>query len=178
MISDEHRKLAAAIYQKCHLTGDFVLRSGRRTKEYFDKYQLTADPAMLDRIAIKMRDLIPNDVEVLAGLEMGAIPVVTMLSHHSGLPASFVRKKAKEHGTARLAEGASVQGKRVLVVEDVVTSGGQVVMSCADLRVLGADITHALVIIDREEGAAEALRKDGIELLALFTRDDLSGGST
>lgn len=177
MKSDEHHMLAAAIYKNCHISGDFVLRSGRRSKEYFDKYQLTADPAMLDRITDKMRALIPNDVQVLAGLEMGAIPLVTMLSHYSGLPACFVRKKAKEHGTARLAEGASVQGRRVLVVEDVVTSGGQVVMSCADLRALGADIRHALVIIDRKEGAAEALRKEGIELLALFTRTDLPGGS-
>jgi orotate phosphoribosyltransferase len=172
MDPDRKKKLAQQIYDTCHLTGDFNLRSGRRTHEYFDKYQLAANPVMLNEITGAMTELIPRDVEVIAGLEMGAIPVVTMVSQHSGLPAAFVRKKAKEHGTARLAEGTSVSGKKVLVIEDVVTSGGQVVLSSNDLRALGAKITHALVIIDRKEGAAEALSGDGIKLISLFSRED------
>lgn len=110
----------------CHLTGEFTLRSGRTAAEYFDKYRFEADPRLLFDVTKQMLPLIPPETDVLAGLEMGGIAIVTMLSQHSGLPAAFVRKGAKEYGTARLCEGASVSGRRVLVVEDVVTSGGQV----------------------------------------------------
>ncbi|MHB0929113.1 MAG: orotate phosphoribosyltransferase, partial [Candidatus Nanopelagicales bacterium] len=149
---EQRTKLAKAIYDNCHLTGEFTLRSGRKTHEYFDKYQLSSNSALLNEITQEMAKLIPEGIDVLAGLEMGAIPVVTMLAHHTGIPAAFVRKKAKEHGTARLAEGASIDGKRVLIIEDVVTSGGQVVISAKDLRALGAEITQTLIIIDRKEG--------------------------
>src|SRR5882757_5635131 len=133
-------ELARRIHSASHLTGEFVLRSGRTATEYFDKYRFEADPVLLDAIAEQMAVLVPTDVEVLAGLEMGGIPVVTALGRHTGLPCAFVRKQAKSYGTARLAEGADVVGRRVLVVEDVVTSGGQIVLSTGDLRVLGADV--------------------------------------
>jgi orotate phosphoribosyltransferase len=103
------------------LTGQFTLRSGRVASEYFDKYRFEGDPVLLDAIAEKMAGLVPSDTEVLAGLEMGGIPVVTALGRHTGLPCAFVRKQAKPYGTCRLAEGADVVGRRVLVVEDVVT---------------------------------------------------------
>jgi orotate phosphoribosyltransferase len=116
---------------------------------------------------------VPSDTEVLAGLEMGGIPVVTALGRHTGLPCAFVRKEAKPYGTCRLAEGADVVGRRVLVVEDVVTSGGQIVLSTADLRALGAEIGAALCVIDREQGGSDALRAEGIRLIALLTATDL-----
>jgi orotate phosphoribosyltransferase len=103
------------------LTGQFTLRSGRVASEYFDKHRFEGDPVLLDAIAEKMAGLVPSDTEVLAGLEMGGIPVVTALGRHTGLPCAFVRKQAKPYGTCRLAEGADVVGRRVLVVEDVVT---------------------------------------------------------
>lgn len=155
-----------------HLTGTFRLRSGRTSTEYFDKYQFEADPCLLDEIARLMVPLIPPDIEVLAGLELGGVPLVTMLSHHSKLPAAFVRKVAKQHGTARLAEGASINGRRVLIVEDVVTSGGQITISTEQLRSLGATITHALCVVDREEGAHDALAKLNIEVICLIRRTD------
>jgi len=142
-------------------------------QEYFDKYQFEADPRLLDALAERMAALVPAGTEVLAGLEMGGIAVVTALGRHTGLPCAFVRKAAKPYGTARLAEGADVAGRRVLVVEDVVTSGGQVAMSTRQLRELGAEIAAALCVIDRAEGGAQALAADGIELLALLTRSDL-----
>jgi orotate phosphoribosyltransferase len=144
----------------------------RITNEYFDKYKLSAKTSLLYEITKEMAALIPNGVEVIAGLEMGAIPVVTMLSHHSGIPAAFVRKQAKPYGTARLAEGTSIEGKNVLVIEDVVTSGGQVVLSTADMRALGAKISNALVIIDRQDGGREALNKIGVNLISLFDKSD------
>jgi orotate phosphoribosyltransferase len=165
-------RLAETIYALCHLTGSFTLRSGRTSTEYFDKYRFESAPELLDEITRQMVPLIPSGTEVLAGLELGGIPVVTMLAHHTGLRAAFVRKAAKPYGTARLCEGAEVSGKQVLIVEDVVTSGGQIRLSAADLRLLGARVDHALCVIDRGEGASKALAADGIALLSLLNRND------
>jgi orotate phosphoribosyltransferase len=158
----------------CRVTGRFVLRSGRVADEYFDKYQFEADPVLLDELAERMALLVPAGTEVLAGLEMGGIAVVTALGRHAGLPCAFVRKAAKAYGTARLVEGAEIAGRSVLVVEDVVTSGGQIAISTRQMRGLGARIEHAICVIDRQEGGAEALAADGIALRALLTREDLS----
>jgi orotate phosphoribosyltransferase len=166
-------ELARRVRRASHLSGSFTLRSGRTAYEYFDKYQFEADPVLLDELAAAMVALVPADTEVLAGLEMGGIAVVTALGRHTGLPCAFVRKAAKSYGTARLAEGAAIAGRRVLVVEDVVTSGGQVVTSTEQLRELGAVIEHALCVIDRQEGGAESLAAQGLTLTALFTRDGL-----
>ena len=166
--------LAGEIRSVSRLTGHFVLRSGRTATEYFDKYQFEADPGLLDRIGQRLAALVPAGTEVLAGLELGGIAVVAALGRHTGLPCAFVRKAAKSYGTARLAEGAEVAGRNVLVVEDVVTSGGQVAISTRQLRELGARIDTALCVIDREEGGAEALARDGIALRSLLTRTDLS----
>lgn len=169
--------LAGRVHSVCHLTGRFVLRSGRIADVYFDKYQLESDPVLLDAVAAEMAPLVPAGTEVLAGLEMGGIPVVTALARHTGLPCAFVRKVAKQYGTARLAEGTPVAGRRVLVVEDVVTSGGQIAISTRELRALGANIDTALCVIDRQEGGAEALAADDLRLLSLFTRTDLEAGA-
>lgn len=165
--------LAAKITETCRLTGEFLLRSGRTATEYFDKYQFEADPVLLDEIAVGLVPLVPTGTEVLAGLELGGIAVTVALGRHTGLPCTFVRKAAKEYGTRRLAEGADVAGRRVLVVEDVVTSGGQIAISTGQLRQLGARIDTALCVIDRQEGGAQALSADGIALRSLLTRADL-----
>jgi orotate phosphoribosyltransferase len=165
--------LPARIRELCRLEGSFTLRSGRTAPEYFDKYRFESSPNLLAEIGRRMVRLIPVGIEVLAGLEMGGIAVVTVLSHYSGLPAAFVRKAAKQYGTARLCEGSDIAGKSVLIVEDVVTSGGQVVLSASELRALGANVDHALCVIDREEGGAEALLKAHIHLTPLFRRRDL-----
>ena len=166
-------ELAARVRAASHLTGSFVLRSGLTSTEYFDKYRFESDPVLLDAIAQRLAPLVPSGTEVLAGLEMGGIPVVTALGRHTGLPCAFVRKQAKPYGTRRLAEGADIEGRRVLVVEDVVTSGGQIVLSTADLRARGATVEHAICVIDRQQGGAEALAEQSVGLLSLFTSADL-----
>jgi orotate phosphoribosyltransferase len=168
-----HTELARQVRAVCRVTGEFVLRSGRSADEYFDKYQFEADPVLLDALAEQMAALIPDGTQVLAGLEMGGIAVVTALGRHARLPCAFVRKEAKAYGTRRLAEGAEVAGRQVLVVEDVVTSGGQIAMSTRELRAMGARIDHALCVIDRQEGGNHALAGDDIVLHALLTREDL-----
>ena len=172
---NNNKSLAAKIRETSHLRGTFTLRSGRVASEYFDKYKFEAIPGILSEIAQKMVALIPPGTEILAGLELGGIPVVTMLSHYSGIPAAFIRKVAKEYGTAKLAEGAEVSGKNVLIIEDIVTSGGQVVLSSNDLRLLGANISYALCVIDREEGGTEILAANKIKLLSLFKKSDFEG---
>jgi orotate phosphoribosyltransferase len=170
----EPDELGRRIYAAAHLTGEFVLRSGQTTNEYFDKYRFEADPVLLDAIAEAMVPLVPAGTEVLAGLEMGGIPVVTALGRHTGLPCAFVRKEAKAYGTRRLAEGAETAGRRVTIVEDVVTTGGQIVLSTQELRALGAEITDALCVINRNPITPAPLTEAGLTLHALLRSADLT----
>lgn len=165
--------LAARIVDVAQLTGTFTLRSGLIANDYFDKYQFEARPALLREIAAGLVDLVPEGTEILAGLELGGVPIATALSFETDIETVFVRKKAKEYGTAKLAEGPDVAGKNVLVVEDVVTTGGQLMTSIGDLRELGAVITAAVTVIDREQGGADNLAELGVELRPLFTRTQL-----
>ena len=165
--------LAKSIYETCNIKGVFKLRSGRTSSEYFDKYQLEARPELLKAIADGMAELLPIDTRVLAGLEMGGIPVATVLSLATGLPAVFVRKKAKEYGTRKIAEGADFKGLKVTVIEDVVTTGGAIVEGVKALRDGGALVDTVLCVIDREQGGAEALGRIGLTLKPLFTASQL-----
>jgi orotate phosphoribosyltransferase len=174
----ERPALARAIYDRTHLTGEFVLRSGAVSNEYFDKYRFESDPVMLRAIADALAPLVPAGTDGLAGLELGGVPLATMLSQVTGLPAFFVRKEAKTYGTCQLAEGGELDGRRLLVVEDVVTSGGQVITSCGELRDRGAKVEHALCVIDRESGGPAGLAAIGVELHALYTMSELGRAAT
>ena len=169
--------LALAIHRRSHLTGTFTLRSGAVSDEYFDKYRFESDPTLLRAIAEALAPLVPDDTEALAGLELGGVPLATALSQVTGIPACFVRKEAKTYGTCQLAEGVDVGGARLTVVEDVVTSGGQVVTSCGDLRERGALVEQALCVIDREAGGVAALAEIGVELRTLFTMSELNAAA-
>jgi len=171
-------ELAKAIFDISHLEGRFTLRSGVESAEYFDKYRFEADPALLAAIAKHLAELLPPGVEVLAGLELGGVPIATVLAQVVGIPVAFVRKKPKEYGTRRLAEGSDISGRRVVVVEDVVTSGGQVVESCLQLRKLGARVEHVVCVIDREAGGRENLAQHGLEMVAAFTMSELKNAGS
>ncbi|MBC7420126.1 MAG: orotate phosphoribosyltransferase [Bdellovibrio sp.] len=168
-----HRELAQSIYKVCHLKGDFLLRSGIRSTEYFDKYRFESQPTILKEIAEQIKKLIPPNTQILAALEMGGIPVGTALSLATGIPCVFVRKSAKEYGTCQFAEGLDIKDKNVLIIEDVITSGGQVLLSTADLRELGAKIENVLCVIHRGgEPAEKKLKEAGLTLKPLFVRTD------
>lgn len=156
------------------LSGRFRLRSGQIASVYFDKYQFESDPRLLAAVAEAMVNLVPDDIDLLAGLELGGVPVATALSLASGLPVVFVRKAAKEYGAAKLAEGPSISGKRLLVIEDVVTTGGQVVSSTQALRERGALVSAAACVIDREEGGGAALAEIGVALAPLFRQSEIA----
>ena len=169
----DRSELAQKIFDTSHLVGSFKLRSGQVSSEYFDKYLFESNPKLLMEIANQLSELIPEGTEVLAGLEMGGIPIATILSLQTGIPAVFVRKKAKEYGTCKLAEGADIRDRKVCILEDVVTTGGQIVMSANDLKRFGAQIKYVLCVIERDKKCRDTLKKEGLELLSLFTMEEL-----
>jgi orotate phosphoribosyltransferase len=171
------QELARRVYDCAHLEGEFRLRSGAISSEYFDKYVFESDPELLRVLAGELVALLPEGTQAVAGLELGGVPLATVISQLSGLPTLFVRKAAKDYGTCRLAEGGEVQGRRLVVIEDVVTSGGQVVQSCRALRERGAVIDVVLCVIDRESGGSAALASEGLELRPLFTMSVLHGAA-
>ena len=171
-------QLARRVQEACYLTGHFVLRSGQEANFYFDKYLFEADPVLLCEVAAHAAPLVPPGTEFLAGLELGGVPISTALSLTTGLPQVLVRKEAKTYGTAKLAEGPDVSGRRVLIVEDVITTGGQVVASAQDLRDRGALVTTVLCVIDRramDQKGPSKLDEAGLHLTALFNLEDLLG---
>jgi orotate phosphoribosyltransferase len=170
--------LAGRIHAAAHLTGEFILRSGVVSNEYFDKYRFESDPALLRAIAEAMAPLVPPRIDALAGLELGGVPLATMLSQVTGLPAVFVRKEAKTYGTCQLAEGGDIARKRLCIIEDVVTSGGAILDAAAELRVRDAELGPVLCVIDRESGGAEKLAVEGLALQALFTMTELKAAAS
>ena len=175
----DNTPLARRIYATAHITGDFTLRSGAKSHEYFDKYLFEADPDLLKHIALAMVKLVPPDIDALAGLEMGGIPIATMLSQLTSLPVLFVRKKAKEYGTCKIAEGGPVRDRKLLIVEDVVTSGGAILDAARALRAERAELAHVVCVIDRESGGPANLAKADLILSPLFTMSELkkAGGA-
>jgi len=169
----DNTPLAQRIFATAHITGDFTLRSGAKSTEYFDKYLFEADPDLLKHIAIALVKLVPPGIDALAGLEMGGIPIATMLSQLTNLPVLFVRKKAKDYGTCKIAEGGRVRGRKLLIVEDVVTSGGAILDAAKALREEGAELGPVICVIDRESGGPAKLTEAGLSLKPLFTMSEL-----
>jgi orotate phosphoribosyltransferase len=164
--------LAADVDRVARLKGSFKLRSGQISDEYFDKYRFEADPVLLARIAAAMLPLVPAEAEVLAGLELGGVPIATAMSLQSGTPAAFVRKEAKSYGTCLAIEGGSVDGRKVVMIEDVITTGGAVRDAHRLLGEAGAEVLAVVCAIWRGRGDP---RIEGLDLpvLAALGRDDL-----
>ncbi|MFC8599876.1 orotate phosphoribosyltransferase [Isoptericola sp. NPDC057191] len=172
-VHGEDPDLARDVDRACRLTGTFTLRSGQMASEYFDKYLFESDPALLARVAAQLMPLVPADTDLLGGLELGGVPLVTVLSSLTGHPALFVRKEAKRYGTAKLAEGPAVAGRRVTLVEDVVTTGGAVRDATLALRAEGAVVETVVCAIDRSPAGTSPLADLGVELRAVLTKSRL-----
>lgn len=170
----QKKDLAKHVFDIAHLIGEFKLRSGVISNEYFDKYQFESNPELLVSIAIQLNHVVNSlEYDYLAALEMGGIPIATAMAMMNKKSMVFVRKEAKEYGTAKLTEGPEIKNTNLLIVEDVVTSGGQIIISANDLRERGATITDAVCVIDREAGGREKLAEAGIKLHSLFTMSEL-----
>jgi orotate phosphoribosyltransferase len=171
-------ELGAALREHAYLEGDFVLRSGKRSRYYLDKYRFETRPDLLgplgDRIAQAVREHEPGAVR-LAGPELGAVPLAAAASLASGLPFLIVRKEAKEYGTGNRLEGVFEQGDCVCLVEDVVTSGGAAVDAIEALREAGLTCRTAVCVVDREEGGMDALAGVAVRLRPLFRASELVG---
>jgi orotate phosphoribosyltransferase len=169
-------ELGAALREHAYLEGDFVLRSGRRSRYYLDKYRFETRPELLgplgDLIAGAVREYEPEAAR-LAGPELGAVALAAAAPLASGLPFLIVRKDAKGYGTGNRLEGAFENGERVCLVEDVVTSAGAAIEAVEALRDAGLEVVTAVCVVDREEGGADALAGKGVRLQALFRASEL-----
>ena len=159
------------------LEGDFVLRSGRRSRYYFDKYLFECDPGILRRLGVELARLVPAATQRLACPELGAVLLGGAVAMQTGLPMCIVRKEAKDYGTAKAIEGRLEPGEKICLVEDVLTTGGAALAAAEKVRSAGGEIVGLVGVLDREEGAAENLAREGIPFLALLRRADIIPGS-
>ena len=171
--------LAAALREHAYLEGDFVLRSGRRSRYYLDKYRFETRPDLLgplgEALAAAVREHEP-DATRLAGPELGAVALAAATSLQSGLPFLIVRKAAKDYGTANRLEGVHEEGESVCLIEDVVTSGGAAIDAIQALRDVGLRMSTAICVVDREEGGVDELARHAVRLRPLFLASELIEG--
>jgi orotate phosphoribosyltransferase len=168
--------LGRTLVERALLEGDFVLRSGRRSSWYLDKYRFETEPELLrtlgERIAETVAACEPDAVR-LAGPALGAVALAASASMASGLPFIIVRGETKEYGTAKRIEGPFEPGELVCLVEDVVTSGGALAEAVSAVREEGLVVRNAVCVVDREEGGTDALARLGVRLRALFRAEEL-----
>ena len=168
----DRKRLARRIGEVAALRGAFTLRSGTTSSRDFDKYLFEADP-LLHQIARSLAELLPGGLDILAGVELGGIALLTMVSHVSQRPARFVREQGKGHGSKRLIEGGPVEALRVVVIEDVLSTGESAAQACQALQTAGAHVVGVLCVIDREEGAGERLARLDIDIKALYSAREI-----
>jgi orotate phosphoribosyltransferase len=171
--------LGRLLVEHALLEGDFLLRSGKRSTWYLDKYRFETRPDLLralgERLAGVAREVEPGTVR-LAGPALGAVALAASASMASGLPFIIVRGETKEYGTANRIEGPFDGGDLVCLLEDVVTSGGALAESVSALRDAGLVVRNAVCVVDREEGGADALARLGVRLRSLYRASDLLAG--
>jgi orotate phosphoribosyltransferase len=170
-------ELARDIVAAAWLEGDFVLSSGRRSRYYLDKYLFETRPGILRRVGRHLGELVPAGTTRLAAPELGAVLLGAAVSLELDLPLVLVRKEAKAYGTRRAIEGVLEPGDRVTVIEDVLTSGGEAIRAIEKVRAAGATVIGLVAVLDREEGAAEALQGVAVPFTPLFRRSDLPTGA-
>ena len=176
MTSAGRAELGRKLVERAYLEGDFVLRSGRRSRYYLDKYRFETDPELLAGLGRELASMVREHAPgaaLLAGPELGAVPLAAATSVESGLPFVIVRKDTKAYGTGNRLEGVWAPGTAVCVIEDVVTSGGALLSAIAALREENLDICAAIAVVDRQEGGAEAIAAEGVPYAALYTVESL-----
>jgi orotate phosphoribosyltransferase len=169
-------ELARALRETAYLEGDFVLRSGRRSRYYLDKYRFETRPDVLAPLARALAAAVREhepDADRLAGPELGAVALAAAASLESGLPFLIVRKAAKDYGTANQLEGVHGEGDCVCLIEDVVTSGGAAIEAVEALRAAGLRVSNAVCVVDREEGGVDELARHAVRLRPLYRASEL-----
>jgi orotate phosphoribosyltransferase len=169
-------ELARALRDTAYLEGDFLLRSGRRSKYYLDKYRFETRPEVLGPLGVALAAAVREhepEADRLAGPELGAVALAAAASLQTGLPFLIVRKAAKDYGTANRLEGVSEEGECVCLIEDVVTSGGAAIEAVQALREAGLRVSNAICVVDREEGGVDELARHAIRLRPLFRASEI-----
>lgn len=167
------RELGRDLANAAYLRGDFVLSSGQKSNYYLDKYLFETKPSILRRLATFLAEMIPPRVERVAGPELGGVALATAVSLETGLPFVIVKKEAKGYGTDHVVEGELYPGERVVVMEDILTTGAQAIGAARQLVRLGARVELIMGVVDRNEGARENIATAGFAMRALFSREDL-----
>jgi orotate phosphoribosyltransferase len=166
-------ELIAAIKSVAYLEGDFVLRSGRRSKYYLDKYLFETQPEILAELGRLLAQRVGNTTTRIAGAELGGVPLAAATSMACGKPFVIVRNAKKDYGTSKQFEGKLERGDGVLLVEDVVTTAGQILEAAKTLQTAGATVERVVAVIDRQEGGRQAVEATGLVFESLFTASDL-----
>jgi len=166
-------QVAQRIAEVALLKGEFTLRSGRTSHYYLDKYLFSTQPDILTELGRLFAERLGGGVTKLAGAELGGIPLVTAASLASGIPCIFIRNQKKDYGTAKQLEGKLESNDRVVLVEDVCTTGGQVLEAAKVIEAVGAKVVKIIGTVDREEGARVNIEQAGYAFEALFTKTDL-----
>ena len=166
-------ELGRDLLSAAYLQGDFVLSSGVKSRYYFDKYLFETKPGILRRLAHFLAELVPPQTDRLAGPELGAVALATAVSLETGLPFVIVKKEPKGYATSRLVEGELYPVERVVVIEDVLTTGAQAIRAAQQVSRAGAQVVKLLAVIDREQGGPENIAKAGFQSGVLFRRSDL-----
>ncbi len=156
--------------------GDFILRSGKRSNYYVDLKKATCDPLTLSMMADAVAERIPEGVDRIAGLELGSVPIAAVVSVKSGISMIIVRKEKKGYGTGNQIEGNINDGDEILIIEDTTTTGGQIVKAIKAIREAGGIVNKAIVVVNREEGADEALKNEGVELISIVRASEILEG--
>jgi len=152
--------------------GRFVLTSGAISDYYIDIKKASTNPKILKKIAEAMAEYADN-YDLLAGMELGAVPLVVAVSLETGIPYVIIRKEKREHGTGKQIEGGDVKDKKVLVIEDVATSGGSILKTIEILRESHAEVDKVLVVVDRESGARDKIQNLDVEFVPLISVSEI-----
>ncbi len=166
-------ELIKRIKETAYLEGDFTLRSGKKSKYYLDKYRFETQPDILAALGLEFARFVKSSTTLIAGAELGGVALAAATSLAAAKPFVIVRNSKKRYGTGNLFEGVITAGDSVLLVEDIATTGGQVIEAAQAIREVGAKVERIVAVIDRQEGAGENIAESGFEFNALFTKTDL-----
>jgi orotate phosphoribosyltransferase len=167
-------ELGREIVKASYLKGEFILRSGKKSDRYFDKFLFETDPALLRRLGRHLAELVPPETQLLAAPELGAVLLGGAVSMQMGLPLVLVRKEPKGYGTGKQIEGSFGGDELVTVIEDVVTSGGDSLRTVQVLRDSRLEVIRLVVVLDRGEGGEDNIAQAGVPYSPLFRISDLT----
>ena len=161
------------IIETSYIEGEFTLSSGRSSTYIFDKYAFETRPKLLDAIARSMMEMVNSETSRIAGMELGGVPLATALSLKTGLPFIIIKKGRKGYGTNKLIEGSLNNEDKVVLVEDIATTGSQAILAAKIIEDAGASVSKIICVVDREEGAREEIESKGYKFEPLFTKTSL-----